>query len=65
MMGLGFGPKTAMALTYIFLMGGSLAAMIQNHHKKRKNGYPVVDYELLELTLPLTLAGAIFGVQSK
>jgi hypothetical protein len=62
MMGLGFEAKQAMALTYIFLMGGSLASIIQNYPKKKKNGFPLMDYELIELTLPMTLSGSIFGV---
>ena len=44
MMGLGYEAKQAMALTYIFLMGGSLASIIQNYSKKNKNGFPLMDY---------------------
>ena len=62
MMGLGYEAKQAMAMTYIFLMGGSLASILQTYSKKRKNGFPLIDYELIELTLPMSLSGSIFGV---
>lgn len=63
MIGLGYDPKMAMAMTYIFLMGGSLASIFQTYSKKRKDGFPLIDYELIELTLPMCLSGSLFGVQ--
>ena len=62
MMGLGYETKEAMALTYIFLMGGSLGSILQNYPKKRSDGFPLMDFELIEMTLPMTLSGSIFGV---
>ena len=64
MMGINSDPKIAMALTYIFLMGGSLASILQNMWKKREDGSPLTDYVLVELTLPMTLSGSIFGVKN-
>lgn len=47
MMGINSDPKIAMALTYIFLMGGSLASIIQNLWKKREDGSPLTNYVLI------------------
>jgi len=51
-----------MCITYIFLMGGSLAPMIVNYSKKNSKGYPVMDYNLILLTLPMIMSGSIYGV---
>ena len=62
MMGIDSDPKVAMALTYIFLMGGSFASLLQNLTRRTRNGELLVDYGLIELTLPMMLAGSLFGL---
>lgn len=47
MMGINPDPKIAMALTYIFLMGGSLASIIQNANKRKIDGSLMTDYVLI------------------
>jgi hypothetical protein len=36
MLGLGYNAKDSMAITYIFLMGGSVASIYTNYGKKNK-----------------------------
>jgi uncharacterized membrane protein YfcA len=47
MMGINHDPKIAMALTYIFLMGGSFASILGNLFKKKDDGSPLTDYVLI------------------
>jgi uncharacterized membrane protein YfcA len=62
MIGLGYTSKAAMDITYIFLMGGSIASVIQNLPKRRPNGHLLIDYNLVMLTAPMITSGSIFGV---
>lgn len=61
--GLGYETKTSMAITYVFLIGGSIASIYSNYGKKtpnkRKN---VIDANLVLMTLPMTASGSICGV---
>lgn len=43
-------------------MGGSLATMLMNYRKKNSEGYPIMDYNLILLTLPMIMSGSIYGV---
>jgi uncharacterized membrane protein YfcA len=61
--GLGIETKTSMAITYIFLIGGSVASMYANYGKKNeKKSRNIIDTNLVIITLPLTVSGSIFGV---
>lgn len=59
---IGYDSKRAMAMTYIFLMGGSLASVIQNAAKRKKSGALVMDYNMILLNMPMASSGTIFGV---
>lgn len=62
MIGLGYSSKAAMSMTYLFLMGGSLASILQNVTKRRPNGDLLMNYNLITLTAPLITTGSLFGV---
>jgi hypothetical protein len=52
-----------MAITYIFLIGGSVASMYSNFGKLTKDKSKLlIDYNLVMITLPMTVSGSIFGV---
>ncbi len=52
-----------MAITYIFLIGGSVASIVSNYGKKiPKSTKNLIDSDLVIITLPLTVSGSIFGV---
>lgn len=54
--------KTCIVLTYIFLMGGGLAATVIGARKFNEKGKRCIDYDLVLLTLPMVTSGTIFGV---
>lgn len=61
--GLGYETKTSMAITYIFLLGGSTASIYSNYGKKiGKSHRNAIDTNLVIMTLPMTVSGSIFGV---
>lgn len=63
MLGFGYDAHASMAITYIFLIGGALASIWSNLGKKTKQGDKLLmDYNLIALTLPMTISGSIFGV---
>lgn len=63
--GLGYETKTSMAITYIFLLGGSTASIYTNYGKKvGKTSRNAIDTNLVIMTLPMTVSGSIFGVLS-
>jgi uncharacterized membrane protein YfcA len=63
--GLGYETKTSMAVTYIFLIGGSVASIYSNYGKKTPNkARNIIDTNLVIITLPMTVSGSIFGVQA-
>ena len=46
-------------------MGGAFASIWKNKNKKNsKNGNPLMDYNLILLTLPGTISGSLFGVNN-
>ncbi len=52
-----------MSITYIFLMGGAFAAMWVNFQKRNpKTGGPLMDYNLIMVTMPMSVSGSIYGV---
>ena len=60
--GLGFNAKESVIITYIFLMGGGLASTIASATKKNSEGKRLLDYNLVMITCPMMMSGAIFGV---
>lgn len=63
MLGLGYNAKDSMAITYIFLLGGSVASIYSNFGKKNKEQTKnVVDENLIMITLPMTVSGSVVGV---
>jgi len=43
-------------------MGGGLASAITSINKSRDSGKHVMDYNLVMITLPMMMSGAIYGV---
>ena len=63
MLGLGYETKASMAVTYVFLIGGSVASICSNYGIRSKDGTKnLIDYNLVMITLPMTVSGSIFGV---
>ncbi len=63
MMGMDYPAKVSISLTYLFLAGGSIASIWKNAAKKSpKTGKSYVKMDLILLTLPTMLSGALFGV---
>ncbi len=63
MIGFGLSAKKSMSVTYIFLMGGALASILKNLKKKNpKTDGPLMDYNLIMITLPMAVSGSIIGV---
>jgi hypothetical protein len=63
MLGLGYETKSSMAITYVFLIGGSVASICCNYGIRNKAGTKnLIDYNLVIITLPMTVSGSIFGV---
>ena len=63
MVGFQYSAKKSMSITYIFLMGGALASILKNIKKKNpKTDGPLMDYNLIMITLPMAVAGSIAGV---
>ncbi len=60
--GLGYNTKDSVFISYIFLMGGGLAATLASIKKKTPSGKSIIDYDLVMITLPMIMSGAIFGV---
>ncbi len=54
--------KTAVKYTYLLMFGGGIASSIVNFWKKDREGFPLVNYELVLLTLPTIVAGSLLGV---
>ncbi|CAD8112076.1 unnamed protein product [Paramecium primaurelia] len=60
---LGCPSKKAIWNTYIMLLGGSLGNFLRLGKERTANGSaPLINYQLVQITLPLLLAGAILGV---
>jgi hypothetical protein len=63
--GLGYDAKDSVIVTYIFLMGGGLASTLASLKKKTEEGKRLIDYDLVMITLPMIMSGAIFGVTNE
>jgi uncharacterized membrane protein YfcA len=62
---LGYDAKDSVIVTYIFLMGGGLASTLASLKKKTEEGKRLIDYDLVMITLPMMMSGAIFGVANR
>ena len=51
-------------MTYIFLMGGGLAATLASAKKVTIKGKRMIDFNLVMLTMPMMISGSILGVKS-
>jgi hypothetical protein len=60
--GWDYTAKESIIVTYVFLMGGALAATLVSANKVTEKGKRLVDYDLVILTLPMMMSGTIFGV---
>lgn len=64
MIGLGYSAKESMAITYIFLLGGTVASIYSNYGKRNKEDTRnLLDENLVVITLPMTVAGSVAGVR--
>ena len=63
MIGMGYNTKLSISITYIFLIGGSVASIWKNSVKKNpKTGKSYVNLDLIILTLPAMSSGSLYGV---
>ena len=60
--GFKYETKQSTTMTYIFLMGGSLASTLVSTRAAPIGGKRQVDYRLVLLTLPMMITGSLFGV---
>ena len=63
--GLGYSAKQSIVVSYIFLMGGGLAATLAGAKKFTASGKRFIDYDLVLITLPMIMSGAIVGVPTR
>jgi uncharacterized membrane protein YfcA len=60
---MGFSPKHAIPLSNITVFGGAIANMLLNYPKRHPLAdRPLVDWDLILVMEPLTIAGALLGV---
>jgi hypothetical protein len=63
MISMGYNAKLSISITYIFLIGGSLASIWKNGVKKNpKTGRSYVNLNLILLTIPTMISGSLLGV---
>lgn len=61
MLVLGFRPKHAIALSNLTIFGGSIANSAFNIWKKLPDGRPTIDWDIIVMMEPSTIAGAVIG----
>jgi len=63
MISMGYDAKLSISITYVFLIGGSIASIWKNAVKKNPDtGRSYVDLNLILLTIPMMTSGSLFGV---
>ena len=60
---LHYTAKESIIISYIFLMGGGLAATITGANKFTPSDKRYIDFDLVLITLPMMLSGVIVGVR--
>jgi len=58
---LQFRPKHAIALSNFTILGGSIANTFFNVQKTLPNGKPLIDWDIIVMMEPSTIAGAVIG----
>lgn len=59
---IGFAPSSAVALSSITIVGGSLANFVLNVHRQHPSGTkPLIDWDLILVMEPTTIIGALVG----
>jgi len=58
---LKFRPKHAIALSNLTIFGGSIANTVFNVQKTRPDGRPLIDWDIIVMMEPSTIAGAVLG----
>jgi uncharacterized membrane protein YfcA len=58
---LNFRPKHAIALSNLTIFGGSIANVAFNVHKRQPNGKAMIDWDIIAIMEPATIAGAVIG----
>jgi len=59
---MGFSPKHAIPLSNVTVFGGSIANFYMNRKKRHPSAdRPLVDYDLILVMQPMTIAGALLG----
>ena len=58
---LEFAPRNAVALSNATIFGGSIANCILNLPGKTSSGRPLVDWDIILLFEPPTIAGTVLG----
>ena len=60
---LGLDGRKAVWNTYVMMLGGSIGNYMKlGGERVHQSGSPLINYRLVVITLPLLLAGAVFGV---
>jgi hypothetical protein len=63
MVSMGYDAKLSISVTYLFLIGGSIASIWKNSNSKdKKTGKSLVNMDLILLTIPTMSSGSLFGV---
>jgi len=58
---LDFRPKHAIALSNLTIFGGSIANVAFNLQKRQPNGKSMIDWDIIVIMEPSTIAGAVIG----
>merc|ERR1711974_312257 len=56
---LQFRPKHCIALSNLTILGGSISNCLFNVHKREPNGRSVIDWDIIVMMEPSTIAGAV------
>ncbi|KRX06345.1 hypothetical protein PPERSA_04958 [Pseudocohnilembus persalinus] len=59
---LNYDAKQAIAISYVLIFGGSCGNFLNNYNKQTENQTPLIWYDLVLLSIPYLLSGAIIGV---
>jgi len=57
-----YSAKKSITICYIIILFGSVGNLFNLYKETLPNGVPIIYYDLIIITLPLMLSGAIYGV---